>query len=93
MDPYLPSLVGTVAGLCSTASFLPQLVKVWRADDAQAISKKMYAVTVTAFSLWILYGVLIGSGPIVLFNSLSLLLSGAILALKLRHRRRRRRRE
>jgi len=88
---WLAMTVGMVAGICSTASFIPQVVKVWREGDTDAISKKMYVVTVTAFALWIGYGALIGSLPILIFNSLSLALSGTILALKLRQRRRARR--
>lgn len=81
----LPELVGTVAGIASTSSFIPQVVKAWRQGDTEAISKRMYVITVTAFSLWIAYGVMIGSVPIIVFNILSLVLSGTILALKLRH--------
>lgn len=44
----------------------------------------MYIVTVSAFSLWIVYGVMIGSWPIIAFNTASLVLSGAILVLKVR---------
>jgi MtN3 and saliva related transmembrane protein len=86
MSAYLPEIIGTVAGLCSTSSFVPQVIKAWRASDTEAISKRMYVITVTAFSLWIVYGVLIGSVPIVVFNSASLALSGTILFLKVRRR-------
>lgn len=84
MDFSAASLVGMVAGLCSTSSFVPQVVKAWREGDTEAISKRMYVVTVSAFSLWIVYGVMIGSWPIIAFNIASLLLSGAILVLKVR---------
>lgn len=88
MDLSLASLVGLVAGLCSTSSFVPQVLKAWREGDTEAISKRMYIVTVSAFSLWIVYGVLIESWPIITFNIASLVLSGAILVLKLRSSRR-----
>lgn len=63
MDLSLASLVGIVAGLCSTSSFVPQVLKAWREGDTEAISKRMYIVTVSAFSLWIFYGVMIESWP------------------------------
>ncbi|HKH35143.1 MAG TPA: SemiSWEET family transporter [Beijerinckiaceae bacterium] len=72
----------------STSSFLPQVVKAIRQGDTGAISKRMYIVTVTAFVLWIAYGFVIGALPLVIFNSLSLLLSGTILFLKIRNDRR-----
>lgn len=84
----MAGLIGTLAGLCTVTSFIPQLVKAWRLNDTEAISKRMYVVTVTGFSLWILYGVLIDSLPILVFNAISLVLAGSILALKLRNRRR-----
>jgi len=81
--------VATIAGLLSTSSFVPQVVKAWRERDTKAISKHMYLVTVTAFVLWSTYGVLIGSWPMVVFNVLSLILSATILACKIRNDRRR----
>lgn len=86
MDISLATLIGTIAGICSTGSFVPQVLKAWREGNTEAISKKMYVITVTAFSLWIVYGFLIGSLPIIVFNIASLTLSGIILYLKLRRR-------
>ena len=87
-DISLATLVGTVAGLCSTGSFIPQVLKAWREGDTDAISKRMYLITVSAFTLWIVYGLLIESLPITIFNTLSLGLSGIVLFLKLRGRSR-----
>ncbi|MBL8667558.1 MAG: SemiSWEET transporter [Rhodospirillales bacterium] len=86
MDIPVAELVGTAAGLCSTGSFIPQVVKAWRRDDVAAISKRMYIITVSAFTLWTAYGLMIGSIPIIAFNIASLLLSGTILVLKVRGR-------
>ena len=80
--------LGVVAGICSTVSFVPQVLKAWRENDTEAISKRMYYVTVTAFVLWTIYGFVIGSLPIIIFNLLSLGLSGMILFLKVRNERR-----
>ncbi len=84
MDFSTESLIGVIAGLCSTSSFVPQVVKAWREGNTEAISKRMYIVTVSAFTLWIVYGVMIESWPIIAFNAASLALSGAILVLKVR---------
>lgn len=88
MEGWGATVLGTVAGLCSTASFVPQVLKAWREGHTEAISKKMYLVTVSAFTLWTIYGFVIGSWPVVIFNVLSLLLSGSILVLKIRNDRR-----
>ena len=91
MEDWLPTVLATIAGILSTSSFVPQVVKAWRERDTRAISKHMYMVTVTAFVLWALYGYLIGSWQVVIFNLLSLGLSGTILVFKIRNERRRRR--
>jgi MtN3 and saliva related transmembrane protein len=76
--------IGTGAALCSMTSFIPQIAKIWRERDASSVSLRMYLVTVTGFSLWIGYGALIGSWPVIGSNAVCLALSGAILALKWR---------
>ena len=35
MDFSFAALVGTIAGLCSTGSFIPQVIKVWRDNDTE----------------------------------------------------------
>ena len=88
MEGWLPTILGTVAGILSTASFVPQVLKAWREGNTEAISKRMYMVTVSAFVLWTIYGFVIGSFPIIVFNILSLVLSATILVLKLRSQKR-----
>jgi len=83
----LANSVGVAAALCSMTSFGPQILKIWRERDASSVSLRMYIVTVTGFSLWIAYGVLINSWPVAVSNVICLLASGAILALKWRFSR------
>jgi len=84
MSEWWITALGTVAGLCTTGSFVPQVVKVWREGDARAISLRMYLVLTAAFVLWLGYGLAIGSWPVIAFNVANLVLSAAILRLKLR---------
>lgn len=78
--------VGTLAALCSMTSFTPQIIKIWREKDASSVSLRMFLLTVTGFTLWTTYGVLLGSWPVAVSNAVCLALSGVILALKLRFR-------
>jgi MtN3 and saliva related transmembrane protein len=66
------------------ASFVPQIAKIWRERDASGVSLRMFAVTVTAFLLWSVYGVLQQSWPITLSNGVCLALAGIIVGLRLR---------
>lgn len=83
----LANVVGTGAALCSMTSFAPQIAKIWRERDASSVSLRMYVVTVTGFTLWIVYGVLIGSWPVTGANAVCLVMSATILALKWRFSR------
>ena len=85
MSTLFVNAVGTLAALCSMSSFLPQVFKIVRERDASSVSLRMYVVTVTGFSLWLAYGVMLKSWPLMASNVVSLLLSGAVLALKLRY--------
>ncbi len=86
-ESLVVNVIGTGAALCSMASFVPQIAKIWRERDASSVSLKMYAVTVTGFSLWIAYGAMIGSWPVATSNAICLALSATILALKWRYAR------
>lgn len=66
-------------------SFAPQLVKIWKEKDASQVSLWMYLVTVCGFALWIAYGVMLKSWPLVGSNTVCLLMSAAILALRIRY--------
>jgi MtN3 and saliva related transmembrane protein len=67
MDTAL--ILGYAASLCSMTSFLPQAWKIIRTGDTGAISKRMYAVTVTGFALWSIFGVMRMEWPIILTNA------------------------
>jgi MtN3 and saliva related transmembrane protein len=82
--PLAASVVGTAAALLSITSFAPQIVKIWREKDASSVSLRTYVVTVTGFSFWIAYGVMIKAWPVIASNTACLLMSGAVLALKWR---------
>ena len=82
--PGLASVVGVAAALCSMTSFTPQIIKIWRERDAGSVSLRMYLVTVTGFSLWIAYGWMIGSWPVVGSNTVCLVQAAAILVMKWR---------
>jgi len=78
----MESLIGSLAALWSITSFIPQIFKIIRTRDASAVSLHMYALTVTAFSLWTWYGLTIASWPVIVSNTAALVISGITLVLK-----------
>ena len=79
----LVTIIGSLAAIASTVSFTPQAWKIIRTRDTGAISAPMYAITVVGFALWTSYGLLLGQWPLIVTNSICLLLSGFILTMKL----------
>ena len=88
MHSWLPTAVGLLAGMLSTWSFVPQILKVWREGDTDAIASRMFALRSLGVTLWAVYGFGIGSLPVLIFSVLNLVLSTTILVFKIRGSRR-----
>jgi MtN3 and saliva related transmembrane protein len=78
----LTDWIGSAAAIASTVSFAPQALKIIRSGETADISYRMYLLTVTAFTLWTLYGLLLRQWPLVVSNTLCLLMAGFILFMK-----------
>ncbi len=76
-------LIGTVAAVCTTISFLPQVIKVYRTRRTSDLSLPMYAIFSIGVFLWMCYGFLIGSLHIILANAITLVFCTYILAMKM----------
>jgi MtN3 and saliva related transmembrane protein len=85
--PAWIELIGYFAAAATTLSFVPQLLRVWRRKSARDISLGMFGLFSAGVFLWTVYGVCIGSWPVIAANSVTLALSLAILFLKLRYDR------
>jgi MtN3 and saliva related transmembrane protein len=79
-------LLGLIAGALTSLSFLPQLIKIWRSRSAGDISLAMYVIITIGFVLWLWYGILISSIPVIAANSIAILISGIIMILKIKYR-------
>jgi MtN3 and saliva related transmembrane protein len=79
-------LLGLAAGALTSLSFLPQLIKTWRSRSAGDISLAMYVIITTGFVLWLWYGILISSIPVIVANVVTLLISSMIMILKIKYR-------
>lgn len=75
--------IGLLAGGCTTLAFLPQVLQVWRTRSTRDISLGMYAIFCTGVLLWLIYGLLINSVPIIMANGVTLILATSILTMKL----------
>ena len=76
--------IGSVAAVLTTVSFIPQAWHSFKTRDVSGISLVMYSVFTLGVALWLLYGVLLHSWPLMVANSIALVLSASILGMKLR---------
>jgi MtN3 and saliva related transmembrane protein len=76
--------IGSAAATLTTTSFIPQAWRVWRTRHTTDISLGMYALFTLGVSLWLAYGMLLDSWPIIIANSVTLLLAGTVLAMKIK---------
>ena len=74
--------LGYAAALCTTLSFVPQAIRVYRTRSAADISATMYTLFIAGLVLWIGYGLALRAWPIVIANTVTVLLAGWILAMK-----------
>ena len=83
----LVEVLGFVAGTCTTAAFLPQVIQVWRTRSAADISLGMYCVFLLGVFLWLAYGIIVSAMSMIVANSVTLCLAGLVLLMKLRFER------
>jgi len=78
-------LIGFAAGTLTTVSFLPQVVKIWRTRSAGDLSMGMFTLFGSGVFLWLVYGLALGSLPVIVANAITLALAVTIVVLKLRY--------
>ena len=89
MSPQAIEAIGLVAALLTTTGFFPQVYKTWRSRDVRGLSVWMYLVLFLGTTLWLAYGLLTDSLPLILANVIASSLTGLMLIFILLYRHRR----
>ena len=84
----LANFIGLLAGVLTTVAFIPQLLKIYASKSGKDVSARMFVMFSVGVALWLVYGILIGSPPVIIANTVTLGLAVAIMALKIRYARR-----
>lgn len=79
-------LLGYIAGALTTIALVPQVWRTWRTRDVSGISLRMYSTFTLGVAIWLAYGIVLRETPMILANSVSLVLACIVLGLKLRYR-------
>lgn len=82
---FLVETIGMVAAVLTTACWVPQALRTIRTRDTRGISLWAQVLLVAGIMLWLVYGLAIGSWPLIASNAVTFFLVAVILALKLRH--------
>lgn len=82
----LIDIIGIVAGILTSSSIVPQIVKTLKKKKAQDVSVFMFIVMMTGNALWVYYGLDKSDIAIISTNFLALGLNITMLALKYRFR-------
>jgi MtN3 and saliva related transmembrane protein len=77
-------LVGALAAILTTAAFIPQAIKTIRTRDTSGLSLTMYVLLLAGVTLWMVYGIILGSWPLILSNAIVLVPQSLVMAILLR---------
>jgi MtN3 and saliva related transmembrane protein len=78
------TLIGFAAGFLTTVAFIPQVARIWKSRSARDVSLPAFATFTIGLAGWLAFGILKQDPPIILWNAVTLVLAGAILAMKVR---------
>lgn len=81
------TILGFIAGLCTSLSMLPQLLKVIREKESQDISLFAFIVLLTGIVLWIVYGFLETDWPVAITNSAAFVINLLLLVYSLKYKK------
>jgi MtN3 and saliva related transmembrane protein len=81
----LLDFIGYLAGLLILVSLIPQIVKSWKTKSTKDLSLARYLIYTAGIVLWIVYGAMLNSGPMVISNGIALLLALSIIFLKIKY--------
>ena len=79
-------IVGLAAGIITTVSFLPQIIKAIKTKDTKSISLVMYMIYLFGLCLYFVYAYMINEPALFITNSLSFFSGVIMLILKLKYK-------
>jgi MtN3 and saliva related transmembrane protein len=78
-------IIGIIAGIATTGSFIPQAYKVYKTKKTLDLSTGMFILLIGGIIMWIIYGIQLEKIPIIAANSVTLVFAIYILVMKIKH--------
>lgn len=79
--------IGIGAGVFTSVSLVPQLIKLLREKDAENISIVMLLILITGLAGWVWYGLLKKDIPIIVTNGFSFLVNAVMIGVAIRYKK------
>ena len=67
----------------TTSSFVPQVWRTWKTRDVSGISLPTFLILTVGLAMWLAYGLMIGDLPLIVANAAMVVLTSAIVVMKL----------
>ena len=80
------TVIGLIAGTLTIISFLPQVLKIYQSKHARDISLPMWVIFLAGTMLWIGYGILTKSAPVIAANIIIGALASSIIIMKISYK-------
>ena len=80
------NVIGILAAILTSSSFVPQIIKIHHTKHTADLSLPMYIIFFCGISLWLVYGILIHSLPVIAANIFSLIFCADIVIMKVRYK-------
>ena len=74
--------IGYVGSLLTSITFIPQVYKSWKSKSVGDLSIAMIVIVISSTIVWLTYGYLISSGPVLVANTVVLVLTLVLLYFK-----------
>ena len=78
--------VGTIAAVCATGSYVPQIIKI-RRQGGEDLSYPMLFLYLTGTLLWLVYGLMLNAAAVIWANAITSLLVFTAIVLKMNYAR------
>jgi MtN3 and saliva related transmembrane protein len=81
-------IIGFIAAVLTTAAFLPQVYQTWKTKDVSSLSLPMLILFFIGILLWLIYGFLKESLPMIFANSITILSVFLLMFFKMKYGKR-----
>jgi MtN3 and saliva related transmembrane protein len=71
--------MGYFGSFLTSITFIPQVYKAWQTKSVGDLSRWMILIVVTSASVWLIYGLAITSGPVIVANTVVLIFALILL--------------